>query len=1084
MPLRSACPKFRDALGFSAAALALAFQPVAAWLSAAGEGGPSPAVHLEFDAAQAVVRHLSWDSEGGERVSRNLLRESEGLSVRLRSGGAWARGADGVQIRFAASSRGERASFVVSLSGERARDVEAVELRFSFDPRVTPTTAIPSKWEADGTLRLPVALVAPDFGAALLREAGGAALSARLEGSRAAKTVDLRVELPREALLGASGVRLELEPFQLAPPEGLQDVELWRRARRGWLGAFQPSAAWGDPGNPFSAPAGILANNVISDPASSSLWFYADQALFVPEIAPGIRPIDLVRRSIDWWLSERTRPSGEVVCYWDYGDFLDANAGPIIAAWDYFEATGDRSWVEGKIERLEFVARFLARRDVDGDGLIEAVQSGNRGTLIQPKRSCAWWDALNCGGKDAYSNAIIYRAFACLGELESRLGRAAQAAEFRGLARKLKAAYRAALFDPEKGWLGWWRSSDGELHDFASPTLNGIAIEYGLVEPEEGRAILERLWKKIEEAGFERFDLGVPPMLVPVPRGDYLLPDSIGCPKREDGADTFGQYMNGGITAGQVLHFLAAHFVAGGRERAERVLRAMLGRLEAGGFQNGVVDEAGKGIDWTTWEGKPSGYEGYLADSFRFLQAVLLREPSFRARYYRPLRALGACGPTDDGYRGIWFELGQRSEFGDKYSGGLGTYTAKHVPLAVYSERARKTFFVYGGAKAGGKHLLAMVSYYDHERGVVPRPTIVCDKGGVADPHDNPSIALDGDGRVWVFVSGRARIRPGFKYRSLEPFDISAFELVSEEEMTYPQPWWLEGRGFLLLFTKYTKGRELYWSRGRDGWSWTEARKLAGMGGHYQVSCAAAGRVLTAFNWHPDGNVDRRTNLYYLETADMGETWATAAGRQIATPLEDPASPALVRDFRAEGRLVYLKDLNVDAAGRPAILFLTSSSHEPGPKGEPRVWTVARWTGERWEFFDVARSDHNYDMGSLYSDPEGVWRIIAPTEPGPQPWGTGGEMALWRSDDGGRSWRRLREITGGSARNHAYARRPLGAHPDFFAFWADGDPYRFSPSCLYFTNRDGDRVYRLPYDMPGETAVPELVSPPGGGERR
>jgi hypothetical protein len=33
----------------------------------------------------------------------------------------------------------------------------------------------------------------------------------------------------------------------------------------------------------------------------------------------------------------------------------------------------------------------------------------------------------------------------------------------------------------------------------------------------------------------------------------------------------------------------------------------------------------------------PTGYEGYLADNYRFLQPVLLREPSCRARYYRPL---------------------------------------------------------------------------------------------------------------------------------------------------------------------------------------------------------------------------------------------------------------------------------------------------------------------------------------------------------------------------------------------------------------------------------------------------------------
>ena len=42
----------------------------------------------------------------------------------------------------------------------------------------------------------------------------------------------------------------------------------------------------------------------------------------------------------------------------------------------------------------------------------------------------------------------------------------------------------------------------------------------------------------------------------------------------------------------------------------------------------------------------------------------------------------------DDGYRGIWFTLGQMSEYGDKYSGGLGTYTANHVPMAIYSKEA------------------------------------------------------------------------------------------------------------------------------------------------------------------------------------------------------------------------------------------------------------------------------------------------------------------------------------------------------------------------------------------------------------
>jgi hypothetical protein len=440
-----------------------------------------------------------------------------------------------------------------------------------------------------------------------------------------------------------------LTPLWLPPPPGLTDQALWRQARRGWWNAWQPSARWGDPGHAFSSPAGILANNVISDPASCSLWFYADQALWTPQIAPGISLTNTLRRSIEHWIGPKTRPTGEVICYWDYGNFLDANAGPLIAAWDYLEITQDRPWLERHIEQLERIADFLAQRDVDGDGLVEATQSGNRGSLVQPKRSCAWWDALNCGHKDAYCNAVIYRAWRCLADLENQLHRQTQRQRYTLLAERLKAAYAPTLLNPATGWLAWWRSADGELHDYAAPTVNGLAIEYGLVDPPQGREILRRLRLKMQAAGFTRYDLGVPPMLIPVRRADYLLPDALGCPKREDGTDSFGRYMNGGITAGQVLHFLAAHYVVGDPAPADAILRAMLERQGQTGFHNGVRDAANQGLDWTTWDGQASGYEGYLADSFRFLQAVLLREASFRDRLYRPLRAPDAASTDERG---------------------------------------------------------------------------------------------------------------------------------------------------------------------------------------------------------------------------------------------------------------------------------------------------------------------------------------------------------------------------------------------------------------------------------------------------
>jgi hypothetical protein len=612
-------------------------------------------VRAELDGVCARIPQLGWDTEEGGRSATNLLRRNSSVMLRINRGGQWIDAADlpvrvqdlargwlryrlpldpATELRWDIKVSADDIDFKFQLQGEKTQAAGQVELVFPFDPRVTPTTVLPKTWRDDGRLELPAIISAPDFGQMLIT-CRKMAMTARLEGSRAQHAVDLVVELPR--LVPGRVYDLELEPVRLPAPAFGVDSSLWRAARRGWFGAFQPSARWGDAGNPFSAPAGMLANNVVSDPASCSLWFYADQAFFTPELAPGVSIMTLVRRTLDWWLEHKMLPDGEMICYWDKAHFLDANASPLIAAWDYCEATHDRAWLARQINHLEKAADYLAARDVDHDGLVEAIQSGVAGTLQEPARSCSWWDALNCGHKDAYSNALIYRAWRCLATLEASLNRREQHDRYRQLADRLKAAYSPTLLNPQTGWLAWWKSADGVLHDYAAPTVNGLAIEYGLIEPPAGREILARLRHKLDEVDFHRFDLGVPPMLVPVLRNDYLLPDAAGCPKREDGTDTFGYYMNGGITAGHVLHFLMAHYVVGEGSEADRILRAMLARQARGGFQNGAVNDYPKGVDWTTWDGQPAGYEGYLADSFRFLQAVVLRELPARLRFYQPL---------------------------------------------------------------------------------------------------------------------------------------------------------------------------------------------------------------------------------------------------------------------------------------------------------------------------------------------------------------------------------------------------------------------------------------------------------------
>ena len=135
---------------------------------------------------------------------------------------------------------------------------------------------------------------------------------------------------------------------------------------------------------------------------------------------------------------------------------------------------------------------------------------------------------------------------------------------------------------------------------------------------------------------------------------------------------------------------------------------------------------------------------------------------------------------------------------------------------------------------------------------------------------------------------------------------------------------------------------------------------------------------------------------------------------------------------------------------------------------------IAQWSDESWKFHQIANTDHNYDSASLSFDDDGKWRIISPTDPGPQPYGTGGEMVVYVSPDEGATWGTEKVLTAGSRLNHSYARRPVKAHPDFVALWADGNAREPSESRIYFCNTNGD-VYRLPEKMDGEAAPPELV---------
>jgi hypothetical protein len=431
----------------------------------------------------------------------------------------------------------------------------------------------------------------------------------------------------------------------------------------------------------------------------------------------------------------------------------------------------------------------------------------------------------------------------------------------------------------------------------------------------------------------------------------------------------------------------------------------------------------------------------------------------------------------DTGYRGVWYSnQSSGDEYRYKYSGGFATYPHQSVPCAIHAAQVGKTFFCYSGWNETESSLLHLIGEFDHATGRVSRPTIVLDKQ-TTDAHDNPTLMLDEAGHVWIFSASHGTGRPSWIHRSRQPWSIAGFERILETNFSYPHPWWLPGRGFLFLQTRYGKGRGLFQQTSRDGRTWSPRQPLAHIEqGDYQITWRHGDRLGTIFDQHPAPvGLNARANIYYAETRDGGANWQTVTGDRLQLPLTAIDNPARVYDSQSDGLLVYLKDLNYDRRGHPVVLYLAAQGYESGPRNGARRWFTLHWTGENWRRREVTTSDHNYDHGFLAIDSDGNWQVLAPTDPGPQPWTTGGEMVLWTSESEGETWRRERTVTAGSRFNHTYARRPLNAHPGFWGIWADGNPLEPSESCIYFTNQRGDEVWRLPRMMIADWMTPERV---------
>ena len=379
----------------------------------------------------------------------------------------------------------------------------------------------------------------------------------------------------------------------------------------------------------------VLANHSASDACAFTVYEYADMARYTPELVKGLTALDLIRETLDRYLNGfigygqpgyqmfdaaiQPQPADPHV-------FTDTYPSLLISAYDYADGSADLRWFRQNYKGLRAWTETLMVTNADGSQLLEYPGSGISGSRKEgvADQAANWWDTINFGHQDAYGNALGYRALRGMAALADRIGETKDAARYRARADAIRAAYAEAFLDPSAHVIVGWRSSDGELHNYYFPYINGIAVRYGLIDGPQAHQVMDGILAKMDEVGYKNFALGLPGNLVPVRHSDYLNSDNRwGGSKKADGSDGFENYENGGATGCFAYFMMGALYHLGEKEQGDKMLMPMLDAFAKQSFTGRAP--SGLTYDWKDWQGGAHGYEGFLVDNYYALLAVLDR---------------------------------------------------------------------------------------------------------------------------------------------------------------------------------------------------------------------------------------------------------------------------------------------------------------------------------------------------------------------------------------------------------------------------------------------------------------------------
>lgn len=486
-------------------------------------------------------------------------------------------------------------------------EAEAWRLSWDLTAGMTAAAAEPTLLPGrNGDVRLPALWASDSVGCLALQQTGGDDARLQVESYRELTCTTGGLQLaPRPAAdaclvvpAGKRAATFELAVAELEPNRPQDASPASDGIRRGWATVFAC----------FRAEYRGFSNNAASCNCHLSQLPPIDLAAHTAAPPVGPDPRALGRFTIGRALLDGG----------GYGYFrnlyLDSDPVLVSAAGRLHQVAPDAGWLAQVTPGLEAAVTRMAG-EIGAEGLVVCRDlSGNAGSF---RWSSNGMDVVGFGHLDAYVNALSYRAFRNATALFTALGQAERATQCRAYAAGIRAAYATQLLNPATGWVAGWRSRDGELHDYAFLWVNGVALAYGLLDDDDARRALQGLEDLREELGMGAGHLGVPLNLLPIRADDHMLPRIPGMAQ-----PTFETYTDGSYCTQAATYYLRALSCYGFTAQA----RKLADELEAGyaaGFHNGGI---GSGVEFRSWDGVPTGYEGTLIGCFGPLYAIAIEQ--------------------------------------------------------------------------------------------------------------------------------------------------------------------------------------------------------------------------------------------------------------------------------------------------------------------------------------------------------------------------------------------------------------------------------------------------------------------------